>query len=321
MLEHKPKVDLKLPDIISLPLMSNLKKLHIHAYAYDTGDLYVKRLLQAAPNLEDFKYVYYVSPNNRLLTFMEKHNPKLKKIYIIGDDGCTPTEALFDDEYLLKFLSKVKLEEANFYHCCNISGQIFESIGNWASDLKVLRIQRISFEGLLVPQRDRVVFGGGVMHNLTELNFSGYWENLGEEFVDSIITYIPNIKKLYLSDGLKLQDDWLLVKLINYYDLEYLSIQLTQYVTNEVLDQIVQAIGRKKNLQKLYFYGYSFSIDQLKNIYWPNLTRIDLRYPTTPEWLKTFSRSCPNLKKIGADYLDDKNKKKGKRSQRSCLNF
>jgi len=272
-------------------------------------------LLQAAPNLEDFKYVYHLNPKNSLLKFMAKHNPKLKKVYFFGDDGNdgddgnNPEYTTFSDECILKFMSKVKLEEASFFHSGSISGELFGNIGNCATQLQVLRVQRISNNGDLVPQYDNVLFGGGVMHNLTELNISGEWVDLGEDFVDSVITCMPNIKNLYISeDEEKLLDNLLYVKLINHYDLEILSFKL---YTNNEYEELAQAIGSKKNLKKLHLNNFSssFSIEKLNNIYWPHMTSITIGLPDqiTQEWLKTFERACPNLKKLIVYHNNKKN--------------
>jgi len=251
---------------------------------------------------------------------MAKYNPKLKKVFFVGDDGSTPSETTFSDEGIFEFMSKVKLEEACFLHSSSISGELFGNIGKCAPELQVLRVQRVEYNGDLVPEHDDVVFGGGIMYNLTELNISGSWENLNENFVDSIITYMPNIKKIYLSDEVRLRA-LLHVKLINHYDLETLSVRLYETLTSEVNDQILQAIGSKKNLQKLYFYPpYSdryeldnlVSIERLKNIFWPHMTSIAVPLQLTREWLIALERACPNLKKLeflfeyGRNYVEYK---------------
>lgn len=297
-------------DNIVLPILSQLQRLSLHAFDYDSGDSYLTQILQAAPNLEELSYIYHVSPQDNLLDFIAEHNPKLKSVFFLGDDGATPCETGFSDEAILRFFSKVKLEHANFYHSCGISGELFKNLGEYAPELRSLKVQRVAFNGDLVDEADDVVFGGKKMEKVMEFRFGDVWENLGVEFFDSIIEFMPNIKVLYLDEIFQEEskaNPAMITRLVDAFDLEVLSIGA--FVNHDLL----RAIAKKTNLRKLHVGSHyrptenPWTVEILQEAHWPNLRSLTIPFSCEDlAWLEAIEKACPNVRTISIMTSQDK---------------
>jgi hypothetical protein len=293
---------------IVLPVLNKLKKLHLHVFDYDTGDSYVTRLLQVAPNLEDFKYVYDCSPSDVILEFIAEHNPKLKRIHIEGDDGATPSETAFTDDAILNLISKTQLEEITLNHSASVSGELLKTIGQYER-LKSFILERNAYNGDLVEQANDVHFGGGVLSNLKEIVICGCWTDLQPKYAETMIQVAPNVKILNLRDHDEPFPTAYQTMLIKAYDLEELHLQSRVYNqhnsdTTEHRQELIKAIMEKKNLRRFY-YGYSESpfltIDQLKECSFPRLRLYHGPLQKDIKWLEAFQQACPNLTEIKTD--------------------
>jgi hypothetical protein len=309
----------------SMPIFDKLKKLHLCAFDHTT--LYY--LLHLAPNLEDLKYTYLSAPHDELLDFLGEHNTKLKKLYIDDENGDTPYEVYFTDNGVLRFMSKVKIEEIVFKKCCNITGELFTKIGDYASELKECSIELKSYAAEMPNQYEPLVFGGAVLQNLQRLELAGNWIDLEDEFVDSFIAHAPNIKVLVLNNFYYAISQQNMTKLINAFNLEELFLpsfgqkrpsakrQRQNYHAN--LDSnvgMIQAVSQQKNLRHLSMESDDdepyITTEQLMNCYWPRLTSLEIAVLDDYEWLKALCKACPNL--IEINIKEDKSARKEEKS-------
>jgi hypothetical protein len=183
---------------ITIPVLEHLKKIHLScSNDEDSDNTALYQLLQVAPNLEELSFVYVHSPDDKMLQALAKYTPKLKRLYVTGDDACTPSATYFSDDGMLQFLSDVKLEELRLENSAGITGSLFKNIGMHADNLKTLFINRCAYEDHLEKESDSY-FGGGVMSNLKEVIITGSWQYFGEEFAKTLSQCAPNAQLLKL---------------------------------------------------------------------------------------------------------------------------
>jgi len=287
------------PDTIYIPVLHSLKKLTISAcYDDETSIQFVVDLLQIAPNLESFDFTYTKDPDDRLLKHLAKHCPKLKKLYVQGDDSATPLENQFTDEGILDFMTALpELTDLILHHCCEVSGKVFTKIGRCGAKLQNLLIQRIATNGDLCDQYDDVHFGGGELKNLQRLIFEGYYEELPDNFTDSIIEIAPNLTEI-ISDKVKMD------KIVGGAQ-NIKSIDLRRSSPPSDIEMLTR-LGSLETLTIGHNFrsGCPITVNHLNSCSWTNLKNLSLTGvlpPKSDEWLQALVKACPNLQAL--DYV------------------
>jgi hypothetical protein len=285
---------------ISLPVLSKLRRFTTHAFEYDTGDSYVTQILQAAPNLQEFAYIYDCPPMDSLLEFMGNHNKELRSIMFLGYDGSTPCETDFGDEPLLELFKNTKMEKALLYHSSGVSGEIFSDLGKCAPAMKLLRIQRVAYNGDLCAQKENLLIESK-LENLEELSLTDDW-TLTEEFFDSLVQQAPNLKRFYLENssygGERVHCTTGFIKLLNSRKFEELGIAGIHLKDADFR----QAIAKQHDLRKLKFWGShdssAYPLQDLKPGQWPHLKSLTIHLEKDTASLEALSQAAPELEKL-----------------------
>jgi hypothetical protein len=281
---------------------------------------------EASPDMVFKIFKYMVNLEKLTLALSEPHgktifmkllgdkNKKLKKLYIKSDSGATPYESNITDEDVLYVMQNTKLEELKMQQAANVGGRLFHTMGEYCQQLKTLNITREYHNGDLGPQ-DEVYFGPVVMPNMREISLNGHWDGLKQNFVDTMITAMPNLKIVHLDDlrgETKSQPDYsMLVEALDLEEFHY-NYQSRYYSEKNEVDPELRkrfniALKKKKNLRVLNMGGDDaliFTLEDLKNMHMPKLRCWCGPISQDLEYLDAFHNAFPNLTLIDAFFVE-----------------
>ena len=190
-------------ETVSVPRLDSLKFLNMKScFCYDAGQQFAYDIFKLAPNLEYLEFVYHTPVEDDLLIFLSKMCPKLKEIFIEGNDDSTPMEMEITDDALFQFMKgEPCLEYVRLTPCCQISGEIFSKMGQF-KNLRYFSVDRTCLNGDMVGQYDNITFGGGVLDKLEvfefgdQIDMESASEDAKKNFIDSFLKMAPNIKNM-----------------------------------------------------------------------------------------------------------------------------
>jgi hypothetical protein len=301
---------------VIVPILHHLKKISISCEStYDSPKSLLHNILHLAPNLEDLHYEYQHCPDDILLRTLAKLNPKLKKLSVAEHEGATISPTYFTDEGVLKFLSRIPLEELRLENC-SVSGAFFKRIGKFATKLKHLRIHRYSNVIHRAEEEENVYVGGGIMENLNVFSITGTWEHLSDKFTKTLAKCAPNIRvlrgKLVETRGCDLYQLPLsfYTNIIEALDLHkiYIDIEDDNDDSEEDVKAFIKAISMSKNLKKLSvticYRDVLFTVEELKTLTMSSLKVYSANISPSEEWLEAFQNAFPNLEVIDHEKID-----------------
>jgi hypothetical protein len=308
-------------DSIAVPILNNLKKLHMSNFNQGNGDSIINTLLQLAPNLEDFKYIYQYTLKNEFLEYINKNNTKLKKVHISGcysviEDGGTTQ---FTDQGILDFISKYELEELVLYHNRAITGTLFARIGKYGANLKKLFIQRIDYRTIDHVQCEKIVLGGGVMNRLKSFGIAGNWKDLRQDFVDSVVKYAPNIAHLNLQGINELYDSGCISYNYDGLPAEYMAQLVSHFKLKTIIlpsldkneaTKLAAALSQQHSLVTIESHwnivdNVTFSTEQLDHYYFPNVKKLRVYGNMDKGWFTVLEKAFPDLIELEIQYNFD----------------
>jgi hypothetical protein len=267
---------------------------HLKYFSLESGQLsdnVVAQYMQVMPNLEELHYVFVVPAGNSFMKLLGDKNKKLKKLFIKSDSGATPYESNITDEDVLYVMQNTKLEELKMQQAANVGGRLFHTMGEYCQQLKKLNITREYHNGDLGPQ-DEVYFGPVVMPNMREISLNGHWDGLKQNFVDTMITAMPNLKIVHLDDlrgETESSPDYSM--LVEAFDLEEFHYN---YHEEEEEFASTQMGGDDALI---------FTLEDLKSMHMPKLRSWCGPISQDLEYLDAFHNAFPNLTSINAFFV------------------
>ncbi len=298
---------------VNVPMLKHVKDLSLSG-PYTT-DKFAAKMICIMPNIEEFRYVYNAGPTDAFIRFLADHAPKLRVLTIEGDNAATPAAGNYTDEGLLYLLSKTKLERLHIANCGSISGQLFSEMSSVAQHLTYLSIDKNSMEGgNFVAEPSHIQFTGE-MPNMRELYLGGDWILDSDLFYDSIITVMPNLKKVTFEiDSVKKQN---VIKLIRSLDLEQVDVvnlfdsgsvyhRAESEHDEDARKQIVSALQQKKKLKSIACNSVVlFTLEELQQSDFSSVTVWEGRLKMSIEYLEVFHKVFPNLVKMDCRFVEN----------------
>jgi hypothetical protein len=187
------------------------------------------------------------------------------------------------DTILAEYLSQLTLHNLSLH--ITINGQFLHEIG------KVNSLKSLKLSCIIYP----IQFGGGVLHNLTNLciNFKDGKVD-GNHDIESIVKATPNVSVLEMDCCATVTNVNLLVSML----LEYNLTSLTVSVSNDHRAKVVPLILEQRNLESLSIQ-FAFSVQELKLSKIKNLKRYKGDIVPDLEYLNLLHVTFPNLVDIG----------------------
>jgi hypothetical protein len=185
----------------------------------------------------------------------------------------------------------MELEELHLSECLLIDGSFLETISQHTQSL-----QKLSIESIRDDTNELEFTVQGCMPNLHSFSLIADFP-LSEQFIDSFISAVPNLKSLKLGEG---SDVSLMLALREKCTLEEIDID----VSFEDVDKsrFIQALQAKNNLRVLKIRDHSpvplLTFNDWKLLHFPKLREFKYDVQIKQEWLSVFRDACPNLEVI-----------------------
>jgi hypothetical protein len=266
---------------VTMPQFFKLKKLHVSLL--EANDDFLATILQLSPNVEELTYYFDEHVTDEIIKVIAR-SKTLKKFacQVIGDgDLCSE----FTDAGIQEFVQNTNLEELHIRSCGGISGELFKTIGYWGQNLKSLTVSRYIGDMEFVDEAEEIQFGGEPLEKLVSLEIDGNFANLSnEEFVQSIIDTIPNLKR-FISKGIALP----IAPLLENYKFEVLK-----FSGDDVAD-LVPGLLQQTELRDLHASHFPLTIEDLQKVVYPKLTKFFTYDVLKRDYLEALCKAFPNL--------------------------